>query len=632
MHVFVGAHNVVMAAVQCSVTNASHKAPSFWQVITGGITGLLGWLFYLVGSLVWIVARAIFGLVFNFVNATVFSPLSLTGGPIGYAFNIAWIAMRDASGAVALAMLAWGVVRHNLSYISGKKVDRSEMAEGFMVWVAVVLGGTLFFTLLLTVADSVTVSMSHLAAVGAIQQLNCMPQEGALTGGLAIAGAGIVSMSLMPAALLVIAGILCWGVFVWLARLVDLVFYCSLLPVMAALSVGGDKKYFTWAFNEAMGAIFSQMAMAIAWWLAWLMFIQPTGPLSGIGTGIWSQFIHLGLLAVGLSLFARSPQLLQRITGHSSAGVVSLAMGVAAGSLMASGARSAFGASKMGVLSNKLKEGIAAKSASELEARGQDAGPTVGRGLATGLGAALHGDFKGAASKAKAAGLSSAGLKGSGSRFAAGAKDAARGVGQMATFGAGMVFAPGKTAGHFVARSSQRAAVRQDDLKTAQIGSVHQEYKQQALHNMGSAELAPYKAEVDAMSGAAVMAATSGMGAAEYEAAVAKNPSGVASVVEQGRADLMATRYADDRTAKHMGHDVERLRGPVEAMNRYERDFHDRLHHYTRSGGEPGRAEQIVTGRQFRPTSAEGYGPGAYGAPSPARTSAKGSFTPPKQR
>ena len=56
VHVFVGAHNVVMAAVQCSVTNASHKAPSFWQVITGGITGLLGWLFYLVGSLVWIVA------------------------------------------------------------------------------------------------------------------------------------------------------------------------------------------------------------------------------------------------------------------------------------------------------------------------------------------------------------------------------------------------------------------------------------------------------------------------------------------------------------------------------------------------------------------------------------------------
>lgn len=554
---------------------------TFWDVLGSGVTGVVGFVLYLFGSIAWVIAKALFGLAFSFINGVVFNPLTLTGGPIGYAFSIAWTVMRDVSGAVALLMLAWAMFRHHLTAVTGKPTDRTEITHGVITWAAVVIGGTVLFNMILSVADQVTKSMASMATTSALSQLNNMPTMGA-TGSLAALVTVWITMDLAPMALLVIAGVMIWGIFVWLSRLVDLVFYASLLPMMAALSVSGEKRYFQWCFNETIGALFSQMAMAITWWIAWLVFLQPAGIFNG-GT-VWDQFIHLGLLAVGLTLFARSPQLLQRVTGHNSAGVMSMALGVAAGSLMASTTRSAWGISKMGVLSDKLKGNIREKSEESLLARGVDQTPTLGKGLlgatataggVVGRGALdwMKGDFntgrerrqtlaKSGWSAATAAGLSSTGLAGTGRRYVASVKETARGVGKMALFGSGMVAAPVATSSKFAVGADQGKGNREEHTKTLGIGVVHEESLAQ----------------------------------------VASDPT-LKGLPAEDRA-IEATR----RTAGRFGVDPSKVMGPADAQTEKEKEFTKRLADYRPLS----KAINEGQGRKYR-----GYsGPGIESTPS----------------
>ncbi|MCL6595824.1 MAG: hypothetical protein K6V73_06375 [Firmicutes bacterium] len=320
------------------------------------------------------------------LSATVFNPESLTGkGVVASAASEFWKVSALVSVGVALFGLAWGSFTRALSQMSPKPRDMTEVFEAATVYVAVFLAGYPFLAMFLGLANRVTTTM-----VAAASALNGGSNH--ITLGIFAGAATVLGALLYPTSLLVIAALLLWACVSWVMRMVDLIFYVGLLPVTAALTFTGNKNAFEWNFSEAVGAILTQMAMAIAWYVAWLIFSTPGG------SPIVRLFVGIGAIA----LVTRAPGMLQQIVGHRTAGVAGLALGVAAGSLLSREARSAARMSPMGAALSEM--GRQRQERAKAAAMRWAQGPSVGERLAgTRLGKAVSGGLKSAAS-----GLSSA--------------------------------------------------------------------------------------------------------------------------------------------------------------------------------------------------------------------------------
>jgi hypothetical protein len=350
----------------------------------------------------WVMIHALVHPLLSYVvapllQATVFDPTSLTGhGIVAQAAGNLWRLWAAVSGAVALFGGAWGVFTQALSTLEERPRDSRAYLEAGSVYLAVLVGGYGFLSSLLSIADAVTREL-----------VTASFSIGALTGnaalGVASGAAGVVATLCWPSSLLVLAGFLLWAVVVWVMRQVDLVFYVGLLPVTAALTFTGNKAAFEWNWNEAVGAVLSQMAMAIAWWVAWALLggtFVPSGQVTA--TSFSEDFLHL-LLGIGaLTLVARAPSMLQQVTGHRSAGVAGLALGVAAGGVLSREARSAALMSPAGAAVSQI--GRAAQLRAENVAGSWADGKTMGERLGgTRTGKALTGFAVRAAGAAGAA-------------------------------------------------------------------------------------------------------------------------------------------------------------------------------------------------------------------------------------
>jgi hypothetical protein len=272
------------------------------------------------------------------LSSTVFNPESLTGtGVVASAASEFWKVSALVSVGVALFGLAWGSFTRALSQVSAKPRDMTEVLEAAVLYVAVFLAGYPFLTMFLDLANHVTTTM-----VAAASALNGGSNH--ITLAFAALVAGVLGVLLYPTSMLVIAALLLWAGVSWVMRMVDLIFYVGLLPVTAALTFTGNKNAFQWNFNEAVGAVLTQMAMAVAWYVAWLVLSTPGG------SPIVRLFVGIGAIA----LVTRAPGMLQQIIGHRTAGVLGLAMGVAAGSLLSREARSAVRMSPMGAALSEM--------------------------------------------------------------------------------------------------------------------------------------------------------------------------------------------------------------------------------------------------------------------------------------
>ena len=343
--------------------------------------------------------------VIPLLQATLFHPFTLTGsGFVATVMGEVWQFMVLASGGVALLALLWGIFRRVSGAAMGSRLAWSEIAEGFGMYALVLVGGYAFLAALLSMANTVTVSL-----LGATQgYLSALANPTFGTAATTLAGAILVYL-FYPIVGFMLAAVLLWAVIQWLMRQVDLVFYGGLLPVTAALSMSGNKSAFTWAWQETMGALFSQLSMAVAWWVAWVFLSAGAGtsstvavsvpgslsarllalraanggtlPVPHVVTFFGSSFslLHLGVGIVAFTLVGRAPQMLQNITGHQHAGVAGLAMGMAAGGLLARTGRSLAGATPAGAA---ITQAVRARQAgAEATAARWGAGKTVGQGL-----------------------------------------------------------------------------------------------------------------------------------------------------------------------------------------------------------------------------------------------------------
>lgn len=341
--------------------------------------GFIGWLFG------WI-AMALWELVKWLLNATIFNVTSITpgspgiSGVIGGALVTVWYIMLAISAAVALVMLVWGAFRLHLGALSGGKFDKSVMLEGFVTWAAIVVGGQVMLFTLLSVANMATKAVVGFAGSSMLSGLALNFTSGAAAGGVTAGVVSILVYLFFPVAMLYLVGALFWAVVVWVMRQVELVFYCSMLPLTASLAIGGNKQAFDWNWREAVGVIFSQLAMAIAFLIASLIF-SGGGPIAdplsasssaSSATQFAPTFFRILVGGFAFSMVSKAPNLLKGITGHQSAGLGTIMGGVAAGSLLAKGVQSASRASLGGAAMHAINESKQAQALNKVSGFGEE--------------------------------------------------------------------------------------------------------------------------------------------------------------------------------------------------------------------------------------------------------------------
>lgn len=339
----------------------------------------------IIGDFVGLITKSLFTyVVLPILTHTVFSPFNLAHGtPVGDAAAHVWGFMGLASAGVALLMLVYAAFMQMTGSISGQH-SWKEVGGGVLVWLVVLVAGWTFLNLLLHISDVATTAM----ASGLVLKNG---QPGAdltfLFGGstktvmdLGSAGGAVFTALLWPLSGLLMAALALWAVGVWLMRQVDLVMYAGFLPIAAALSIGGNRTLFKTIWSEAMGAVFSQLAMATIFWIGF-QFINPHAPPS---TSLWVEIKEVGLMITTFTLAARAPQLLGRLTGHQSVGSGHILAGMAGGYLAGRGLAAAANITPAGQAVAMAMQGREAKSQAQVmswagrEPLGQRIGKALG--------------------------------------------------------------------------------------------------------------------------------------------------------------------------------------------------------------------------------------------------------------
>lgn len=311
-------------------------------------------LVYLAMQLFYAVLDALVNhLVLPLLKGTVFAPFSFNGHTwVAQTAIHVWETGGLVSAGIALVLFVFGALTR-MANIGGQR-SWAEMAEGITVWVAVMVGGWTFLNLLLGISNAATQSL--LAAIQqSITSTLVIHHNAGLT--LAVGVVPLLVYAIGQILELVLVALLIWVVGVWLMRQVDLVLYAGILPVTAALGVAGNKTAFKWAWAEAMGAVFNQLAMAVILWIGSLFLTN----LHGIPPNGWSQgtaqLMGVLLAATTFTLAARAPRILANITGHQSAGASHVMAQTALGYLGAKGLSNAWSASRAGQAARLRQEG-----------------------------------------------------------------------------------------------------------------------------------------------------------------------------------------------------------------------------------------------------------------------------------
>lgn len=295
-------------------------------------------------------------LVLPLLKHTVFAPFTLDPTTaVGAAALHVWETAGAVSAGIALTMVLMGVFSRLALAWSGSK-SWAEIGEGIAVWMAVLVGGWGFLNLLLGISNAGTQAL-----VSNMQQVVNIALNHNMATGITGAAAAVFVDLLWPVSGLVIAALLIWVVGIWLMRQVDLVLYAGLLPVMAALGIGGNKTPFKWAWSEAMGAVFNQLAMAVILWIGFLFLHGASAHPS-----VLQQFKDLFLAGTTFTLAARAPQLLGNLTGHHSAGSGHLLAGMALGYLGGKGLSTAVRSTPLGQAAGMAMQGREAKAQAQV--------------------------------------------------------------------------------------------------------------------------------------------------------------------------------------------------------------------------------------------------------------------------
>ncbi|MCL8208612.1 MAG: hypothetical protein K6V97_11155 [Actinomycetia bacterium] len=348
-----------------------------WQAIADAAGAVAGAVLVVLGSFADFVVQGLLAhVVLPLVQSTLFAPVSLAhgagAGVVGQAAWAVWQTAAAASPAVALVSLAWGGWLTSGFVAVGR--EKPALAEGLAVWALTLVGGYAFLQALLAAANTIT---QTLMAASRSLLANALTASAHPAVDLANGVGLVLTFLFQPLAGLILSGLLLWVVVQWVMRQVEIVVFVGILPVTAALALSGNRRAWQWAWAEAQGAVFTQLAMAVLWWIAWLLL---GGQLPSLATGFGPDLGRLLLAAGALWMVTQAPQMVRAITGHQHAGLGGLMLGMAAGALLARNTRNAFHMSPMGAALHGVVQGRLA--AAEQKALEGAQGPSLGERLA----------------------------------------------------------------------------------------------------------------------------------------------------------------------------------------------------------------------------------------------------------
>lgn len=328
-----------------------------------------------IGTILKYIVGVVFWLITQFLKATVFAPLSLdplhpggAGGQVAAAAAEAvWGVMAAVSVAVALFALAWAAFTNTWGSFAGRSQFQrgawADVMEGVGIWVLVLVAGREFLIMLLNAMNSITQALISVTQQYQWNWAGAPSIGGNLAHGLSAIGVAIITYWFWPSALLVLGGFMLWAVIIWAMRIVDLIVFTGLLPVTAALAITGNKRAWQWNWAEAMGAVFSQLAMVLMWWIAWLII---GGNLNLNSGNFIVDIIRLLIGIFAMFLVGKAPQMLQQITGHSHAGIGGMMMAAAGGYMLGKGAMSAARMTPLGQAVDKTGQAVTQRSQQKL--------------------------------------------------------------------------------------------------------------------------------------------------------------------------------------------------------------------------------------------------------------------------
>lgn len=343
-----------------------------WSAMASGAGALAGVVAQTSGHLLTrFLVTPLLKVIMALLSATVFSHESVRSGVFGEAAQQLWNVMAGLSGGVALFGMSWIAFQIHASALTGRH-RWQEAVEGLMVYGLTLAGG---FALVGTLLHLNNVFVHALVAdTGSlIQNL----KDTNWSTGLVAAGAGIGAVAMFgevlgPLVLLLIGLLLLFAVITWAYRLFELVVFTGTLPITAAAAVAGYRQALDWNVQEVLGAIFSQLVMAVVWYTTWLIvgghFVGPGASLQNLVVG-----------CVGFYSMTRAPQWLQGIIGHRHAGLGSIAGGVFAGEALSGSVRSLVRTTPLGAGLGAITQGMAERA--QYQAASWGGGKSLGERL-----------------------------------------------------------------------------------------------------------------------------------------------------------------------------------------------------------------------------------------------------------
>lgn len=354
-----------------------------WSAISSGAMHIALGLAKVVGVFI---TKAIVVPLVRLVNLllsiTVFNPESLGRGSVfGQAATDLWNVMMGVSAGVVLVMVVWNAFQMHLGTITNRGRKWPEIAEGVAIYGLMTAGGYEFIVTMLNLNNVFVKTMMSATGKLILGIGNANPTVGGVALATAIPAIAMLGDMLMPLIELAIVVLVLWAVITWAYRLFEMVFFTGMLPLTAAIASGGYRNALDWNVREVMGAVFTQTAMVLVWYTTWLII---GGKFTGQGAGL----VNLVVGVAGFYSMTKAPAWLQGIIGHRHTGQGSIAAGVFAGSMLASGARSMLRATPVGAAAGQIMRARTAKAEAQVASWGnrQTVGEQTGlSGLAQGI-------------------------------------------------------------------------------------------------------------------------------------------------------------------------------------------------------------------------------------------------------
>lgn len=274
-----------------------------WGLIVGILSGIVNTVF---GGIVY----GIFKLISALMQATVFSPVLLTGsGPLAGVHK-----MYEIVAPVGLVILAATVALQLARNSAGLgSVPTPAILSRSLVSAALIAGGYELVGMLLAANNSLVrffMAEQHFAS-----PLSFVANPNAILGSLVTgvgAFTGVIVLLFGNLLDLVVLAFAAWIIITYVGRLFEIALWTVSLPLVAAFVPLDSAVWATWG-AEIAGAIFVQAVQVFLFWMATYLIYSSSGGLLG---GLL-QFLMGGM---GLYFIARAGSLLRQFTRHRLSG------------------------------------------------------------------------------------------------------------------------------------------------------------------------------------------------------------------------------------------------------------------------------------------------------------------------